>query len=324
MIISPTAAAAPAIELSAWTAGLTELPAPRRRPYRTYRATFARLAELCAALPTARAEVIGASRRGEPIWSVVVEPRAPGPAAATVAIVAGLHAMEHVGTATILALLERAAASERWHRHRLVLVPVANPDGFRHAELLLAAGSRRFARRNANAVDLNRNFAVFWDDNYYLNTVLRTFFASGPTPLSEPETRALDGLMAAQRPRYAVSLHAFGEVIYVPYGGSRESPAQLDRMLATGRAMAARQARPYPVMQLGRRYRWFKARGCEIDHFYERYGALSFLFEIGAGPRARRPGTWLSPYDWFTPPAPLLEADVANVVPALEALADLD
>jgi hypothetical protein len=201
-------------------------------------------------------------------------------------------------------------------------VPMGNPDGFLAVQGGLAAGRRRFRRSNAAGVDLNRNFAVGWDDRYYLHRWLPRIFSPGSGPLSEPETRAIDAVLSWARPSYAVSLHAFGNWIFTPYAGSRRAPADLDRMLDIAHRMAGAQPeRPYRVVQLGRRSRFFQARGAEIDHFYERHGALSFLFEIGAGPRLRHPGTWLHPYRWFTPPAPLLERDVANVLPALESLA---
>lgn len=90
-------------------------------------------------------------------------------------------------------------------------------------------------------------------------------------------------------------------------------------------ALAARQpGRAYKTVQLGRRSRYFRACGSEIDHFYGRYGALSFLIEIGAGPRLRSPSTWLSPYRGYTLPDPLLEGDIARVLSAIDYLGELE
>lgn len=309
--------------LATWVASLEE-PAPSdavRQPYRTYAATWRALAALS---PRAVPLRIGESAAGEPLWALAVDP--PEPARATTLVVAGLHAMEHVGVATAVALLERAAraADSPWRAQRLVVVPMANPDGFRLVEADLARGARRFRRANARGVDLNRNFAVSWDDGYYLNRWLGGIFSPGEGPLSEPETHAIDELLARERPTYAVSLHAFGEWIFTPYAGSRRAPPDHERLIRIAGAMAAAQPhRPYRVLQLARRSRLFQARGAEIDHFYQRHGALAFLIEIGAGPRLREPPTWFLPYGWFTPPADLLERDVANVLPAVEHLATL-
>lgn len=316
--------------LSAWARALDgpESGSPRRLPYRTYRDTWLRLAALaergCENGSALAATVRGESRGGEPIWAFDLAPDRP--ARATTFVVAGLHAMEHVGVATAVALLERAAApGSPWRGHRLVVIPMANPDGFLAVERGLARGDRRFRRANAAGVDLNRNFEVGWDPGYYLGRLLRRVFWPGPAPLSEPETQAVDRLVAEVRPRHAVSLHAFGEWIFLPYAGSRRAPPDLDRMMGVARGMAAAQPmRAYRILPLGIRSRLFQARGAEIDHFYERHGALSFLLEIGAGPRLRHPSTWLLPYGWFTPPAALLERDVANALPAIEFLASLD
>jgi hypothetical protein len=309
--------------LAAWADALAE-PSPAdavRMPYRTYAATWRTLAALS---PRVQPLAIGESSAGEPLWAFAVDPL-ERPVRATTFVMAGIHAMEHVGVAVAVALLERAAASASpWRHHRLVVAPMVNPDGFRLVEADLARGARRFRRANARGVDLNRNFAVGWDASYYLNRLVAPIFAPGAGPLSEPETRAIDELLARERPTYAVSLHAFGEWIFTPYAGSRRAPPELERMIQIASAMAAAQPhRPYRVLQLARRTRLFQARGAEIDHFYERHGALSFLIEIGAGPRLREPPTWFQPYGWFTPPAALLERDVANVVPAVEHLAAL-
>jgi hypothetical protein len=307
--------------LSAWAGGIPEPDLEGAGlPYRTYRDTWSRIAALSGSRIAASAW--GTSHGGQPIWALEVEPVEP--ARAVTLVVAGIHAMEHVGVATAVALLERAAAPDSpWRAHRLVVVPMVNPDGFLAVEGGLARGDRRFRRSNAAGVDLNRNFAVGWDDRYYLNRVMSRIFSPGSGPLSEPESRAVDALCAAVRPTYAVSLHAFGEWIFTPYAGSRRTPPHLQQLLAIAGGMASAQARPYRVLPLGRRFRFFQARGAEIDHFYERHGALSFLIEIGAGPRLRAPATWLRPYGWFTPPAAFLERDVANVLPAIEHLARL-
>jgi hypothetical protein len=311
-------------ELVAWCAGLREVEGARERPHLTWAGLWSRVASLAGrdgdgVVQAARA---GTSVRGEPIWAVSVD-HGRGAAAGTVMIVAGLHAMEHVGPQTALALIERAAAGEGgWRGRRLVVVPVANPDGFLAVERALAEGKRRFFRANARGVDLNRNFAVSWDDRYAWNRLLGPIFSAGSAPLSEPESRALDGLAARERPGYVASLHAFGEWIFVPYAGRREPPPDEAELRAHAEAMASRMPfRKYRVVRLTQRTGIFQARGAELDHFYDRHGALSFLFEIGAGPSLLEPEGWLWPYRWYTPRADRLMRDVANVLPALDYLA---
>ncbi len=67
------------------------------------------------------------------------------------------------------------------------LIENLNPDGY-------AAGRRQ----NAHGVDLNRNFPWAWRP-------LRGIYASGPRPLSEPESRLAYRPIRRLRPRYPAS-----------------------------------------------------------------------------------------------------------------------
>jgi protein MpaA len=72
------------------------------------------------------------------------------------------------------------------------ILPVANPDGF-----LLGV------KTNANGVDLNRNFAARnWTRAH------RPGYEPGPTPESEPETRALAALIARVGATRLIALHS--------------------------------------------------------------------------------------------------------------------
>ncbi|MGZ4459318.1 MAG: M14 family zinc carboxypeptidase [Nocardioidaceae bacterium] len=75
------------------------------------------------------------------------------------------------------------------HGVDLWVIPTVNPDGL-----------ARHTRKNADGIDLNRNFPWRWarlDGNY----------ESGPRPASEPETRALMRFFDTIRPDFVVSFH---------------------------------------------------------------------------------------------------------------------
>ena len=186
----------------AWADGLGE-PSAARRPHWTWRALWAEVARLVRqASDVVTVRPIGASVEGTPLWSVTVEhPRALRP---PVLVVAGLHALEHVGPIAAVRLLQRAAAGQGpWGRRRLVVVPVVNPDGWCAVEAHLAAGRARWRRANARGVDLNRNMpASNWQGTHPAG------YYPGPRAGSEPETRALLDLLERERPTRVISIHS--------------------------------------------------------------------------------------------------------------------
>ncbi|CAN0337461.1 unnamed protein product, partial [Ectocarpus sp. 4 AP-2014] len=81
----------------------------------------------------------------------------------------------------------RAKNPEELADRRLLVIPVANPDGYSRGE-----------RFNTNGVDLNRNFPTGNRTDHKTH---------GDTPLSEPESRAILRALQAYNPVRAVSLH---------------------------------------------------------------------------------------------------------------------
>jgi protein MpaA len=126
--------------------------------------------------------VIGYSVEHRPI----VATRVGDPAAQVRVLVVGdIHGNERAGE-RIVARLRRVHPDGV----RLWLIRTANPDG-------VAAGTRQ----NARAVDLNRNFPFRWRGGP------RGTYYPGPSPASEPETRALMRLVRRVRPDLAIFYH---------------------------------------------------------------------------------------------------------------------
>lgn len=89
---------------------------------------------------------------------------------------------------------------------RVVLVPVVNPDGL-----------VRKSRRNARNVDINRNYPGTWRRPKGGEP-----FKPGPSPASEPETRAMMALVARYKPLKIVSIHQ--PLHCMAYSGPRSRP----------------------------------------------------------------------------------------------------
>ncbi len=108
-------------------------------------------------------------------------------------IIAGIHGDERATVALAEAFVERHLYTGH-AGDNVAVIPIANPDSYQHN-----------SRYNANGVDINRNFETEWSPE--------SEEPSGPSPYSEPETRALRDLILRTRPARVVTLHwALGEL----------------------------------------------------------------------------------------------------------------
>ena len=164
--------------------------------------------------------VLGQSVEGRPI---VARPHGSEDAAETLLVLASIHGSEPAGTP----LVERFEAwladhPEELTDRRVVIIPIANPDGYQRRE-----------RYNTNGVDLNRNFPA---GNRTEETI------HGDAPLSEPESRALMRALTTYNPSRVVSLHQ--PIECVDYDGPGKELAE---------AMSAAIDGRLPVKKLGGR-----------------------------------------------------------------------
>lgn len=244
---------------------------------------------------------IGRSVDKRPIWAFRVTNHG-APARQRVLIFAQLHALEWIGAEVSVALLEQLAPKPP-PRVDVVVVPIANPDGRHWAEQDLIHGRvDSFRRANSNGVDLNRDFAANRESEAVWQHIVPQYYGTSPAPLSQPESRAIDGL-AATGFDVIVSLHAFGGYIYYPWAGHWDRVEDRRAFHELGTVMAQGQGhRPYQVKQLSHWGFFFRGLGMEVDHFYATYGAYSFLIELTrSGIEPLRPSTWKDPYRFYNP-----------------------
>lgn len=137
-----------------------------------------------ATIPVETEVEIGRSVQGRPITVI----RRGTPGGTRVLAVGVIHGNEAAGAAIVdaLALAPVPDDVELW------LVRSMNPDGEAIA-----------GRRNANLVDLNRNFPENWD----VLGVPGDWQYGGPAPASEPETRSMVALGAGVRPDVILWYH---------------------------------------------------------------------------------------------------------------------
>lgn len=127
--------------------------------------------------------IVGTSVQRLPILSFVL-----GQGPETTFILAAIHGNEPAGVLLVRRLVKYLQQqSHLMEGRRVVLLAIANPDGFAHR-----------SRFNANGVDLNRNFPS-------VNRVNER--RSGATALSEPEARVIKQLIEQYSPERIISLH---------------------------------------------------------------------------------------------------------------------
>jgi len=136
-------------------------------------------------------------------------------------IIGGLHGDEKATVALVATFREQWVATCEV-RAPLVMIPLANPDGF-------IANSRY----NANRVDLNRNCDLSWQADCPE--------PAGPHPWSEPESRAIRDFILTFEPAKVVSLHwALAEI-------DADGPQSTGLANRMWNAMTPRERAPYRV-----------------------------------------------------------------------------
>ena len=191
------------------------------------------------------------------------------------------HVVE--GYSTDPALTDLVDTTELW------FVPVANPDGY---DYTFTPGNRLWrknlrdddgdGRITANdGVDLNRNFPTKWgydDEGSSPEGGSDTYRGSGPA--SEPETRALDGLMARVGFEFLVNYHSASEEVLYGTSWQVATPTPDDALYETLVGDAAAPA--VPGYDQGLWADLYTANGLTDEHAHLAYGTLGLTVEMSA------------------------------------------
>lgn len=180
--------------------------------------------------------------------------------------------------------------------HEIHLLLQANPDGRERAE------SGLFWRKNVNnnycantdqrGADLNRNFEFHWgccsgSSPYYCDETYR-----GPSPVSEPETQAIqnymrsifpdqrDASLSSPAPTDAtgifIDLHSYGELVLWPWGFSYSQPPNSAELRTLGRKFAWFNGYS-PEQAIG----LYPTDGTTDDFAYGDLGVAGYTIELG-------------------------------------------
>lgn len=217
----------------------------------------------------------------------------------------------------------------------LWFLPVANPDGYDHT---FTPGNRLWRKNlrdndgdgqitTADGVDLNRNFGYKWGyDNEGSSPDPNSNTYRGPSPHSEPETRALDTLFRKVGFEFFVNYHSAAELLLYGVGWQVATPTPDDIIYE---AMVGDDENPaVPGYDPDLSAELYTTNGDTDTHATVRYGTLGFTPEMStcqAAAASDPDDEWL-PEDCvsgfiFPDDEKLISAEVAKNLPFALAVA---
>jgi len=276
--------------------------------FRTLSEVLQKMDELATNYPTIVSPKysIGTTVEGRPIWAMRVSDNpAVDEAGEPVAWFDALHhAREPMSGESLLMFAEWLAANyptdpmvKRVVESRnVVFVPVVNPDGYAYNEQTNPSGGglwRKNRRDNGNSfgVDLNRNYDWEWGTQWPGGSSSNTFsdIYRGPSPFSEPETRAVRDATLSHPPGMHVSSHCASNLWLFPWGYASGFLSPLDDLLrhyATGFVEYSGWPVGTPWQVLS------SANGTTIDWAHGVLGNMAYTPEIGS---SATDGFWPAP-----------------------------
>ncbi|WP_433516144.1 M14 family zinc carboxypeptidase [Nonomuraea sp. CA-143628] len=205
------------------------------------------------------------------------------------------HAREWISTEVDMRLLKhvianRAALKDLLNRTELWFVPVANPDGY---DFTFTEGNRLWRKNlrdndgdgritTGDGVDPNRNYPTnFHYDEEGSSSIPSSETYRGAAPASEPETRALDGLLKRIRFKGQVNYHSFGPLLLYPIGWQVATKTADNPIYE---AISGNDAKPaIPGFDPDLSAELYTTNGETTDHAHASYGTLAWTPELDEG-----------------------------------------
>ncbi|MEU7856717.1 M14 family zinc carboxypeptidase [Nonomuraea sp. NPDC049141] len=243
-------------------------------------------------------ESLGRTLKGQDILAVKVSTLArvlPDGVKPATLYSATQHAREWISTEVDLRLLKyvianRSSLRDLLNRTELWFVPVANPDGY---DFTFTEGNRLWRKNlrdnngdgqitTGDGVDPNRNYATnFHYDEEGSSSIPSSETYRGTGPASEPETRALDGLLRRIRFKGQVNYHSFGPLLLYPMGWQIATKTADNPIYEAISGNDANPAIPGFDPDLGAEL--YTTNGETTDHAHSTYGTLAWTPELDEG-----------------------------------------
>ncbi|HBS03504.1 MAG TPA: hypothetical protein DEA96_00970 [Leptospiraceae bacterium] len=157
------------------------------------------------------------------------------------------------------------------------IIPMVNPDGLHR----FWNHSGYMGRKNANGVDLNRNYPFYWKswNNLASSGSAASYKYRGPEPGSEPETRAMMDLARKHRFLMSFSFHTYATRVLFPYTADGASnpypdPAKYFASTIARHGISYRTTRQYEAAR-----KLYSVDGTDQDWLYHELGTMALIVE---------------------------------------------
>jgi len=260
--------------------------------WRTSDAMDARVeAAVAASGGIAKLEVAGKSLQGRDMKIVRFTGAGYQAGMPKVVLTFNLHAREWItgmaGVYAVERLVQKVKASPGYlDGVEVVMMPMANPDGFKHTE-----GLARFHRKNMNTnsslclgTDLNRNFPTGWDSCSSLkcgSTVPCADTFKGREAGGEPESQVIMKVLQESKMTVMIDVHSFTQLVLASWGWTDEPHPRAAEFAELGNKMTnAIAARHDTTWRYGTPPQiLYKAVGTLTDYATS-LGALGYCYEL--------------------------------------------
>lgn len=200
---------------------------------------------------------------------------------------ANIHGNEYIANRLAIAVAKRLLEdneNDSWIKKlrgsfEFWILPCINPDGYVKTWELAGNGEWAVMRKNANGVDLNRNFPLYgirwlpiaWAGSHNP----KNQYYSGTAPYSEPETKAIRDFVSTRRFFSAIDFHSWGGLIIPPKCADHNCVSKYKRI-----ASAYKAKQPH-VKYKRLQFRWVDQYTGEMeDMLYYEYGTLAVCIEL--------------------------------------------
>lgn len=162
------------------------------------------------------------------------------------------------------------------------IVPMVNPDGHHHSVIndRLWRKNRRNNGDGTYGVDLNRNYSYQWGGPGSSGDTYSDIYR-GPSPFSEPETRAVRDFLEAQEPKAMISYHSYSQLILYPWGYTNSPAPDKSLMDNLANAMSDKIRAVHGInYSPGQASTLYLASGDTADWLYALLATPSFTIEL--------------------------------------------